>query len=76
MARRLTPPPPGAPLLWPGGERRLVFELDDCSVCDRPIPDLDDVVECLDWPGRNHHRDCKDGCVECRNALADERRGT
>lgn len=46
-----------------------------CSVCDRRIMVADEHVECLDWPGRLHHRDCATGCIECRNALADERRG-
>jgi hypothetical protein len=46
-----------------------------CSVCDLAIFLDDEAVQCHDWPGRYHHDECARDCVECKNALADDRRG-
>jgi hypothetical protein len=46
-----------------------------CSVCGDEVVDGGVVATCADWPGRYHHVDCQAGCVECQNALRDERRG-
>lgn len=46
-----------------------------CTICDKRIMVNDDKVECLDWPGREHHRECARYCTECKHALADQRRG-